>query len=129
MEQQLSPEYVELQSQIKSINAKGISTDQMMAVIDNIINGDLTNKENKPLDIPLTEVKDKEKEAERIINNYRITLSSLVRDKESGKDDQERSALKLEIIVGAASTALAILGASREDINDVLGITALAEKM
>jgi len=124
--QQLTPEQAQLQAQIASIAARGISPEQLMTVIDGIINGDLADKKYKAPDKPLIAAKDKQKQADRIINNYGIALASLAEDRESGKDDQEKSILKLTIIVGAASAGLSALGFNQDDINTALGLSAAA---
>lgn len=128
MNTQFASELAELRAQIAAIEAKGINYDQMMNVIDGIIKGDLANWNYQATSKPLSEAADKQKEASRIINNYGIALASLAADKKSGKDDTEKSMLKLSIIVGAATAGLNALGFTRKYIDTVLGITGAAKK-
>jgi len=119
---QIPSEFTELREQFEAINAHGISPEQIMKVIDGIINDDLSDKNYVIPDRPLAEAEDKQKEAERILNNYRLTLTSLVNDKRLGKDDGIKSTLKLAIVVGAAKTALTQLGFRKSDIDIALGL-------
>lgn len=128
MNTQFAPEIAELRAQIAAIEAKGINYNQMMNVIDGIIKGDLANWNYQATGKPLAEAADKQKEASRIINNYGIALASLAADKKSGKDNTEKSMLKLSIIVGAATAGLNALGFAREYVDTVLGITGAAKK-
>lgn len=125
MNNQFSPEQLaQLKAQFETVDAFGVSPKQLLGVIDNIINGDLSDKDYKiPNDASLVDTKDKQKEAGRIINNYSIALSSLTADQKAGKDDDMKTIVKFTIIASAAKTALSALGMGANMINDVLGLS------
>ena len=121
-------ELADFKEQIKAIEAQGVSYEQMLKMMDGIVNGDFSNPNYKESDKPLSEAKDKKAEANRILNNYAAVLASLAADKKSGKDDEEKSMLKLTIIVCAASAGLNVLGYDRKFIDDALGLTGAVKK-
>ena len=122
MENKLTPELKDLKEQIELINKHGIPPEKLVGIVDRIVNGDMKDEKYKKSDVPLAKAADKQKEANRIINNYNIALDALVEDKKNGKDDETRSVLKLSIIVGAAASGLEVLGMKKEDIITVLGL-------
>lgn len=121
-----SQELAELKVLVKAIEDKGVSYEQMLKMIDGIVNGNFSDPNYKAPDRPLSEAKDKQKEANRILDNYTTILATLAADKKSGKDSTEKSMLKLSIIVGAATAGLNVLGFDRSYIDKVLGITGAA---
>jgi hypothetical protein len=107
----------DLKSQIEELAKHGISSTQMVAVVDEIINGDLGDPNFKKSNKALIDATDKPAEAARIIDNYGIALAKIAEDAACGKDDQTKAALKLSIIVG-----LHALGMETAEIHYILGI-------
>jgi sporulation-control protein spo0M len=124
---QIPAEFEKFQEQFETINEYGITPEQIMKVIDGIIHSDLSDKNYQIPERPLAEAEDKQKEADRILNNYTLTLASLVENKENGKDDEIKSTIKLSIIIGAAKTALTMLGFRASDVDIALGLTEADE--
>ena len=127
-QQKFSRDQAELRADLDSIVAKGFTAEQVTAVIEGILYHDLADKNYQISEKPLTEAADKQKEANRIINNYAITLARIAGDKKSGKETSEKTIYKLEIIVMAAKVALLTLGFENDYINAVLGLTGAGKK-
>lgn len=126
MEKKYAKELADLRARIKVMEEKGVSYEQMLKMMDHIINGDFSDPNYKAPNRPLSEAKNKQQEADRILNNYATVLASLAADKKCGKDGEEKSMLKLSIIVGAASAGLNVLGFDRKYIDNALGLTSAA---
>lgn len=105
-----------LKESIETINAHGISTQRFVGIIDDIINGDLTNKDYKKSTDPLFKAADKQKEAERIIMNYKAASSAVEKGIKNGEGDDAKNVIKLSIIVSAAHSALSALGFVEDEI-------------
>jgi len=121
MDKKLSPKAAFLKTQMEELNALGVSPDKFAGVIDDIINGDLSDKNYKKSAKPLKETapEDKEKEANRILDNYSIALKAL---ENNGPEQADMTVVKMSIIVGAASAGLSALGMDGHDINYALGL-------
>jgi len=113
----------ELQEQVEMLKAVGISPENWLGMIDKIIYDDLSDKNFKKSGKPLAEAADKQKEINRIINNYSIALAITVEDKQSGKDNDARMITKFSTIASAAKAGLLALGIPSNDVNNMLGLT------
>jgi len=128
MDRKLSPGAAYLKAQMDEINTLGISPDKFAGVIDDIINGDLADKNYKRSGVSLAKATDKEKEIDRILNNYDLALATVDKESKKGKQDTNMMLLKISIIVGAATAGLSALGMDGDDINDVLGLPQTGEE-
>ena len=125
MEQQLSPEMLDEQEQIKVLEKHGVDPDKMRKVIDDVINGDLTDKTFKRSGKPITQAENKQKEVYRIVKNFGVVLAALNADLEAGKDNEAKNIIKRNIMVGAVAVALGELGLEDNEILAAIGIPAI----
>ena len=114
MEQQQMDEF---QAQVELLNAHGINPEKWLEMIDNIINGSLTDLNYKRSGKPLAKAKDKQKEINRIVSNYGAALKTITKD-----DSGEKLTIKFTAIAAAAKAGLSALGMDNDQINKELGL-------
>jgi len=108
----------DLQEHVGKLKMAGLDPEKWFAMIDSIINGDLADKDFKRSGKPVADSKDRQKEINRIINNYGLALKTVAVE----GDNEEKIIFKFMAVAGAAKSGLTALGLSNDQINATLGL-------